>query len=481
MADIKSAQLLLDALPRNDALKSATELTDWLESVIAEFKLADQLAVVGLLDETAQFYAKKLAYELFSMPDVNSFQGERLRRVLGNLARQTVNAYDSLFNRYCQGEKGAAAIKAQLPPLVARAIHASRDQLKYAAVHYDAYDESAWQRLASYYRHAEQLRYLETPLSQSPAVQATVGRELGQLMAWSACALDSLSPQGMHLTERLVAQYASTVEMSATLSGQALFGFDPAHTLTVVRLDLAASRRNGLRYLELPEMRTKLEALIKTLDKHVMPQELNLGGVFPVEPVKTAALHVLKQLFDQPARKNARRPFSASVYAVSGFDNVLMRCQSADEMNTGMQLKLENASSGGFLAALPARSASNAQVGNLLGIQTDGVSRLGVSITRRLLRDAHGGLYLGAEMLAARVSEVIVRGAGEQQALWLHASDTNGEVSLLMPANTFSVQHSLKTRLEGKNYLLMPVVLQENGVDYDLARFRLIEQEEAQE
>jgi hypothetical protein len=387
--------------------------------------------------------------------------------------------------RYCQTDKGANSIKAQLPQLLGRAIHATRDQLKYAAVHYAVHDESVWHRLSQFYQHAEQQHYLETPVILYPSVTASVKSELGQLMAWSACALDSLTPQAIHLTERLISQYANVVEIRADLSGAAQLGFDPVNALAIVRQDLAVNHRHGLYYLYLPELQAKLEALNKTLDKHVMPQELNLGGAFPVEKVKDAAQHILKQLFAKPTRKSPRRPFNASVKAVTGYESVLMRCQRADNTATGMQLSLENASSGGFLAVLPAQGGNDAQVGNLLGIQTDGLARLGVSITRRLLRDAQGGLHLGAEMLATRVSEVILCGAGEgeQHALWLHtkASDPNGEVRLLMPADTFSLQRSLKTALEGKNYLLIPVALQESGADYDLACFRLIEQEDAQE
>ena len=46
-----------------------------------------------------------------------------------------------------------------------------------------------------------------------------------------------------------------------------------------------------------------------------------------------------------------------------------------------------------------------------------------------------------------------------------------------MKADTFSPHRSLQTQLEGRNYLLIPIGLQEKGNDYDLARFRLIEQE----
>jgi len=50
-----------------------------------------------------------------------------------------------------------------------------------------------------------------------------------------------------------------------------------------------------------------------------------------------------------------------------------------------------------------------------------------------------------------------------------------------MKADTFSPHRSLQTRLDGKNYLLIPILLQEKGDDYDLVRFRLIEQESSPE
>ena len=47
-----------------------------------------------------------------------------------------------------------------------------------------------------------------------------------------------------------------------------------------------------------------------------------------------------------------------------------------------------------------------------------------------------------------------------------------------MPADSFVGNRSLKIQLEGKNYLLIPVGLQEKGLDYDLAKFKLIEQDD---
>lgn len=46
-----------------------------------------------------------------------------------------------------------------------------------------------------------------------------------------------------------------------------------------------------------------------------------------------------------------------------------------------------------------------------------------------------------------------------------------------MTADTFSASQSLKVELDGKRYLLIPTGLKEKGLDYDLAIFKVIEQE----
>ena len=48
---------------------------------------------------------------------------------------------------------------------------------------------------------------------------------------------------------------------------------------------------------------------------------------------------------------------------------------------------------------------------------------------------------------------------------------------MLMKADTFSSTQSLKVQLDNKNYLLIPSGLKEQGLDYDLAKFKVIEQE----
>lgn len=493
MADVKSAQALLDDLPKHDMLKSATELTDWIESVAnhEEFRLADQFAVLSLLDETAQFYARKLACEYFTLPDLNTFQGNRLCLVLGNLSCQTANAYYGIFSRYCNGDKTASVIKSQLPLLVVRAVRLMRGQLKYAAVHYDYHDDTIWRRLAQLYLHAEQQQYLDVPLNLYSALSEPTSMkcESGQLLAWYACGINCLAPRSMHLTERIIAQYGSSIEISANLTTQALFGFDLAHPNHPVRVNVDATLHPLMRYISLTGMQASLGALIKTLEKNMVPQELNLGGVFAAERVLEAAQHVWTCLVAPPIRLSKRRELNALLNVVVGFENVYWRCKYLDQESSeypSAQWTLENASVSSFYAVLPGQGTGGVRIGDVLSMQTAGVPRLGVAIARHLLRDVEGRLHVGAEILANQVSEVVLCQSGvggcesSQSALWLHAAVEDGTVRLLMPANTFSMLRSLKTCFEGKHYLLIPIELQGSGVDYDLASFRVIEQEEAE-
>src|SRR3990172_2405148 len=219
MADIKSAQALLDDLPKNDAHKMIMELTEWIESVAdnADFKPDHQFAVVRLLDETAQPYARKLTHDYFTPQALGKFQENRLWLTLGNWSRHTARAYLKVFDRYRSGGKGTSAISAQAPLLAARAVYAVTVQLKYICAHYGPIDHLIWSNLARIYQHAEQQQYLDAPLAlHSGAVGDTsVKGELGRLLGWYGSGVSTLKPLHMHLTERIVGQYCSSIDIGA--------------------------------------------------------------------------------------------------------------------------------------------------------------------------------------------------------------------------------------------------------------------------
>jgi len=492
MADVKARQALLDDLSQQDALKSLMELTDWIESVSAceDCSLADLFAVLSLLDERAQTCVRKLQAEYFTLPDMSVFHGNHLCKVLGIFSRQMAKAYLNVFSRYRENKKEDATVKASLALLAARTIYVMREGLKYASVHYEPHDEVVWSSLSRLYRHAERQGYLDAQLVLYTAVSRTtsVKLEAGHLLAWYACGINSLSPRNMHLAERLIAQYDEFVEISANPRGQVLFGFDLAHPLDPVRVNLDATVHPQMRFIGMAGMQDSLEALIETLNKNIVPRDLNLGGAFQPEWVLEAARHLLVYLDSPPLRGGKRMAIGGSMKVVEGYESLLARCQDkarGGNAFTSSEWELKNVSSSGFCVRLPGRSSDSIHIGDLLGTEPAGVARMGVAIVRRLLQDADGGLDVGAEMLAHQVSRVRLKpsvggGVGEgDPAFWLHEITTgaDGSAKLLMPAGVFSMSRSLVCSFWGKNYLLLPTQLLENTLDYDLASFRIIEQD----
>ncbi|MGA7749722.1 MAG: hypothetical protein WCA63_06205 [Gallionella sp.] len=499
MADIKSAQALLDDLPKNDAFRSLAELTEFVEllSAHSDFKLDHQFAVLRLFDEAAQPYVRKLVREYFTPFEINKFQENRLWLALSNWSRHVAHAYFKVFTAYCNGEKGGSAIKAQVPLLTARTVHAMMWQLKYICSHYGQVDNTTWSNLALLYKHAEQLRYLDTPVSLYPGMigNTTVKSEVGGLMVWYDSGLSALSPLYIHLTERIVAQYRSTIDIHAEVGQNSRLGFDLNRPAEPTRINMGATTHPAMRFIEMPAMQAKLEDLMKVLKKNIVPDDINLGGSYEAEVVKNAAQYFLNYVIAPPVRRNTRRMANVTLNVVDSFDKVVERTDAGLNFGEGKEEPAhwvtEEISAGGFSTMIPAKGSGSIGIGSLLGIQPEGVPHWGVAVVRRLLRDGANQLRVGAQILSNHIAGVILNqnkvpgGAIEngQPALWLYAkqNDSTGEAQLLMRADTFSPGRSLQIQLDGKNYLLMPNGLQEKGLDYDLAKFRFVVQEKSED
>lgn len=483
MADLKSAQALLDELPRNDGRKMLMELTEWMESVggNTDFKLDHQFAMLRLLDETARPYARKLAREYFVPHELDRFQENRLWLMLGNWSLHAANAYVAVFDRYCNGDKGAGAIKAQLPLLAASAAHALNGQLKYLSAHYGPVDAALWGKVARLYRHAEQQQYLDArvePYSGAPEA-VTVRSELARILGWYGCGAGTLSPLYIHMIERIVGQYSGDIVFSSQQTADSLFCFDLDRPAAPLRVKAGARVQPSTRFLGMSALQPRLQALLGELARNAVPQVLNLGGSYAAEPVREAAQYLLDYLADPPLRRNTRRSINVSLKVANGFSRILEHTDVGLSFGVGQPLhwEIEDISTSGFRTVLPAQGADGIRIGSLLGIQPDGVPHWGVAVVRRLMRDDAGQMHVGAEMLSNQVAGVTLD--GDMHALWLLAKpgESGGEVRLLMKADTFSAQRSLPTRLGDSNYLLLPLRLDEKGLDYDLARFRAVEQE----
>jgi hypothetical protein len=489
LADVKSVQELLENLPKNDAYKSLMELTDMVEWATEhdDFKLDHQFAVLRMIDEAAQPYSRKLSREYFTPFEINKFQENRLWSLLGNYYRQTAKAYYTVFDRFCNADKGSITIKEHIPLLTARAVHSLICQLKYISARYGQIDNRIWANLARLYKHAEQLQYLDTPVRLYPGIHGStsVKCEVCRLLVWYDSGLSTLSPLYIHLAERIVAQYCSAIDIQSALSGAVRVCFDLNNPTEPSRINMDATMHPAMRYIGMPTLQAKLEGLMKVLKKNIVPDDLSLGGNYEAEIVGNAVQHLLTYLTAPPVRRNLRRLANATLNVVNGFDQVIGRTDALQYNESHPALWVtEEISVGGFSSILPSGS-DGIGIGSLLGIQPEGMSHWGVAVVRRLLRDDANQMHAGSEILANRVACVYLNLDGSefgdgQPALWLYPKQgelSDGAQLLLMKADTFSAGQSLKVKLGEKKYLLIPSGLQEKGLDYDLAKFKLIEQE----
>lgn len=492
MADLKSAQALLNDLPKHDPIKALMELTDWVESVTAsvEFKLDYKFALIRLLDETAYSYARKLSLDYFAERELPSFHEHRLWLVLGAWYRHLFAGYYTVLSRYQAADKGRSAIKSLLPLLVARIVATLSASLKFACMHYGPIEGKVWSYLGQIFMFAERQELFNSPLTLYPALThpTTIKAEIAHLLAWYSCGVSSLSPLAMHLTDRIIVRHLDTVDILSQPSQHNLFGFDLNSSNPPRRVNVEATLHPYMRFVSMPGMAERLQSLIVVLNKGILPDDLLLGGEYEAELVKEAANYLLKYVTDLPQRKAARRQIKVTAQVAIGYFNVLESTGTGPHANDDAVIEwtLEDVSTSGFHTRLPQRGNENVRIGQLLAMRPEGMANWSVAVIRRLLRDDNNHLHAGAEIISHEVASVSLlqsEGGGAtfdegQTALWLYAKageSEEGRVELLM--SSYVPNCSLLTELKGKKYLLIPSALKQRNLECDLVEFRAIERE----
>lgn len=487
LADIKSAQALLEVLPKQDALKSLPELTGWIEALreLPELRLDQQLAVLRLLDETARPFERKLMRDYFTTAPLSTFQENRLWAILESFHSQLAQAYAFMLQRYRNGDKGASFIKFELALLVARGIAAISGKLKYGAARHARIAPELWQQLADFYAVAEERLCTKERVTLYAGTGGTTVRcEFAALLMWYASCANNLKRLQLHIAERISVNLCSHFTVGTENVQGVLYAFDLHQPAAPQRASANVADRAGLRFIGAGEVQRAIDALLKTLDKKIVPKELSLGGSYEAEEVRDVLQHLADSWVAAPcARRNERHNIDARLQVLNGFSSVVEQSDLGLSFGdtSSVVWQVVDMSSDGFCCVLPAAQVNGIAIGTLLGLKPERLDTWGVGIVRRLGRDAADNLQVGVEILTNQMAGVVLREQhtnGEQPALWLNqAAIDAGEASMLIDPNTFSGNHSLHMSMGGKNYLLMPIGLVEKGEDYELARYRKIEED----
>jgi hypothetical protein len=489
LADPKQARTLVAELPPYDSVKALDEITRWLESLpdAEGFKLDRMFEVIELLDAAAKNHHKKVAQDYLGMSRQQKFQENKLWTCGYKFAKSLASAYVHCVAQHESGAAGAAAVRKNIPILVARGIRSLGLQVKWTMLRYGPFEPGLWTSIGELHRHAEKGSYTRTPVVIYAGLHGNTSVELEYLkimMLWAASA-DVLPPLKQEIAERTVANVAAAARLESAPFAGALYSFDPMRNRPPVRMFGAPTPGEKLHYFGPGTAGAKLMQLVPALEKTgKLPADFNLGGAYSGDVVVSVFKHLATYWSDTPpSRLSERRAASARITVVPGYHQLLdeLEREETDALNFSVSGAeswiVENISENGYGALVPAATTDWIRVDELIGVQLEGTVEWGIALVRRVVRDEHRQYHVGIEMISRTVSLVRVgqsAGREPQTAILLSdAPDEKGEVGIIMRAGRFDPGAAIDVTLRDEQQVLAPTQMVDAGEDFDWARYRI--------
>jgi hypothetical protein len=476
LADDKGAKEALAALPSNDAFKAIEDIRHWIESVMATegFKADRRGELTLLLDETAQVHQRKLARDYLANPRLPKFQEARMWGALFGLWKDLAGAYVA-----CAGQ---FSVKAQLPLFCVRAVRACAAQLKWHNMHYEQGDAAVWQALGKAYRFAEEKKIQRemVPVYAGVPVTSSAEREFMKALMLAASSPDCLMPHDIELAERIVAHFSASFLISNAHQPQATYNWvDLAGGTPPKRLTQTPPASAGLRFFAAGGAIGELDNMIRVVESGAVPKDLNLGGTY--EPAKV--LSVLRHLklywaATPPVRKSDRYEVKHRLTVVNSFEGVLARLKGTNGDAAAESWVTENISSGGIGATLGKAQSEWLRIGKLVGLSVEGGSGgCSVGMVRRCIRLPQQQTSVGIRTFAKESFAVVLGGREQPDALLLNDGRVlKEEVLICQREGAFDKRASPTMAFDGHTYLLIPIEVSETGDDFELARYKVMQQ-----
>lgn len=493
LANVKAAQQLLHGLSKTDAVEVLLEIGHWIEALFDpanEFRLDHQFAVLRMLDEAAHPHLRKIINSYFAVIRPAAFQENRLWGAMNTYFIVSEQGYLRLIKGAQAKEKGSSVLKQSVALISARGINALYGRLECAAVRYDQLAPELWINLADYYAYAaaEQQLNVELQVYAGLAANTSVQRQFASILTWYSIGVGSLRPLSIHIAKRLITHMSRSFTVNEQMQADSMFVFDLANPLAPARIiDEGAMYPPASRFVSIGTPLVNLENWLKTLSKNHVPDELNLGVAYSAETVAEVVNRLAAYCKGSlPVRRHPRRKIKMSITVLDGFFNMVE--QTCLDLNLNDHLsenwEVEDISATGLRCILPAGQASSALIGAIVGLQPEKGLHWGAGIVRRLSRDGQNNLHVGVRILANKVECVVLHDNGggiddtEQRALLLdRPDDQSGESWILMESDTFSMNYSPTMKLGDQTYRLLPLALEEKAVDFDIARYRKVAQD----
>jgi hypothetical protein len=466
------------------------EFSARLESLVQPgvLKLLRKFELLDLIDSSARDPLKRLA-TLYAAGGDGPDQS-RIWNAASMFSSRLLDACLFVLRQVQTYGAGWGEIRDRAPLLVARSMRAIGRCLKWQFMRYGPVDRELWAVLSQLWAFVEDrgMMLARVQVYEGGTI-TTLRQEFLKPLMLGVSAADSLSPLRVDVAERIAEHFSDRFDLQRYPSRG-------CHFLVDVDLGTAPARfipgnriRPGTRFFGPGDAVQDMEALSSSIAvEEMIPDNANLDGVTDIELVVDVLGHLARYWWARrPARREERRQAVSRISVVYGLEKIVAllsgeAVRGVDD-DAVFNWTIENESEGGYGAVLPIDEADWIRVGTVLGIKSADSRQWGVGIVRRLAARENDQRYVGIQLLArgARVVELqsVDDGGPPQTAVLLpsHVGESvnQGEVSLLLPPGGFSVHGSVQMQVYQHTYLLEPRMLIENGADFDMAYFRILQ------
>ncbi len=479
--------------PPPDAALVLAEITAELQRMHldAHRRVAEAIQFVEAADWRGRDIVNELnARFLAAGNDTESTDQMHIWEAVSLYLAQLAAAYVGLVRLFQTYSKGWAEVSDRLPQVIARAIRATSLRLKWQRMRYQPAETDIWQSLSQLWSYVE-----DKGLARARVLvyqdRSTLQREFVRPLMFAMSAVDSLPPVEVDVADKIITHFAGHFELRQHPEKGCYFFVDIDQWVPPARYRPGDVVRLGSRFFGPGEAITDLETISAQLAAGaISTNQINLHEFVEVETVVDVLAHLERHWsVRRPVRREERRRSLTQLAIVSGYSDIIARISSndmsiRDEDDEVEFWGVENESEGGYGALLPEERGEKLRVGELIAMRPSGSRVWAVGVIRRLASQDGERRYVGIELLARGVQAVPLTKvtSGEQAHTGLllpsHVGDSvgQGEINLLLPVDGFSPDFNLEMQVYNNCYLLEPRMVLESGDEFEVGRYRIVEQ-----
>jgi hypothetical protein len=493
---LETAELRIGRLEKTDPLATLQELAALMDLLFTGNRIAAGQAypIADLLDRTGRPHFRRIAHEyVLAHKQLTRFQHERIWETVTTYLSQLAKVYRICLAQYEAGARGARSFGRMLPTIAARTMRACAARMKWCDLRYMPIGLDQWQEMAAVYLLAESAGFARETLSlyRSAAQDSSVEQEFLRATMLAIASPGSLLPEQIEVAERLVARCAPHFVMGTRPTESMRYFIDLYSDAGPHRMPLSGRIPVTARAFGAANAVGELHRIMQRLDAGRLTRaELGLSQEFDFEVIRATVQHLLRY-WDPPLpeRRSQRRQETAHITVVYDFDEVMAKLGAVALQSPFVAEQetwsVEDRSQHGLRARVASPQGRWITIGSLIAFREPDDSLWSVGVVRRMARQDNILRQVAVETLARGGSAVTVlpriaaKGAApEQGVLSVLLPGANGareEVMLLSPPGTFSDTLPLEMRAYDRAYVLFPIQLIENGADFQIARFKILQ------